>query len=66
MAKIAMEWKLRLNRPKLDGIVGAALRTNPDVVKIIVRCKFKTSAVDQALREGYPVPVEVVTDNDHS
>lgn len=63
MAKIVMEFKDRkLYRPVLDGIVGAALRTNPDAVKVIVRCRTAASTVYAAIKEGYPVPVIIVED----
>lgn len=58
--KIALEFKNRhLDRPTLDGIVGAQLRQVPDATEIIVRCRSATkTALDAA--NSYRIRVTIV------
>jgi hypothetical protein len=58
--KTLLEYKDRhLTRPELDGIVGAALRTNPDATEIIVRCRSAAKTVYEATHL-YPVKITIV------
>jgi len=61
-AKIVVEFKNQtLSRPKLDGIVGAASRTNPDAREIIVRCREATKPALKAAAEGmYNIVVSII------
>lgn len=47
--KIALEYKYRdLDRPTLDGIVGAQIRAVPDASEIIIRCRSVTRRAYEA------------------
>jgi hypothetical protein len=58
--KIALEFKDRhLDRPTLDGIVGAQLRAVPDATEIIVRCRSAAkTALDAA--DSYGIKITIV------
>jgi hypothetical protein len=58
--KIALEYKNRhLDRPTLDGIVGAQRRAVPDATEIIVRCRSVTKTALNAV-DSYGIRVTIV------
>jgi hypothetical protein len=64
--KTLLEYKDRhLDRPTLDGIVGAALRTNPDATEIIVRCRSATKTAYEAA-SSWSIRVTIVPNKSES
>lgn len=58
--KIALEFKNRhLDRPTLDGIVGAQLRAVPDATEIIIRCRSVTKPAIEAAN-SYQIRITIV------
>lgn len=59
--KIALEYKDRhLDRPTLDGIVGAQTRAVPDATEIIIRCRSAAkTALDAVNLYGIKVTIIV-------
>ncbi|MGK7899786.1 MAG: hypothetical protein AB4372_40760 [Xenococcus sp. (in: cyanobacteria)] len=49
----------RLDRPMLDQIVGAQLRTNPDAKELIIRCRSATRTVYEAIN-NYNIKITIV------
>lgn len=61
LKKIALEFKNRdLDRPTLDGIVGAQLRAVPDATEIIIRCRSVTKTALEAVN-SYGIRITIVT-----
>jgi hypothetical protein len=64
--KTLLEYKDRhLTRPELDGIIGAALRTNPDATEIIVRCRSATQPAYEAA-SSWGIKVTIVPNKSES
>ncbi|MGL4379281.1 MAG: hypothetical protein ACRCT1_22780 [Microcoleaceae cyanobacterium] len=57
--KIALEYKTRLDRPALDGIVGAQTRAAPDATEIIIRCRSVTKTALDAVN-SYGIRITIV------
>lgn len=59
--KIALEFKNRdLDRPTLDGILGAQLRAVPGATEIIIRCRSVTKTALEAVN-SYGIRITIVT-----